>query len=112
MPMHLSWCIDPKVNYFRVPFAVMHEQMLLLKLTFRQYPGIHTNYIIPHCTRLVLKCGLAHLNANAYARDESNANANANTLHLNQMQMRRAESTANAFESNANAFISNANVIL
>ena len=110
MPMHLSWCIDSKVNYFRVPFAVMHEHMLLLTLTFRQYPWTHTNYIIPHCTRLVLKCGLAHLNANANARYESNANAN--TLHLNQMQMRRAESTANAFESNANAFISNANVIL
>ena len=36
-------------------------------------------------TRLVLKCGLAHLNANA--RDESNASANANAQHLNQMQM-------------------------
>ena len=36
--------------------------------------------------RLVLKCGLAHLNANAI--DESNANVNANAQHLNQMQMR------------------------
>ena len=40
--------------------------------------------------RLVLKCGLAHLNANA--RDESNANANVHQLnqmqmHLDQMQM-------------------------
>ena len=38
-------------------------------------------------TRLVLKSGLAHLNANA--RDESNANvsANANVQQPNQMQM-------------------------
>ena len=35
------------------------------------------------CIRLVLKCGLAHLNANT--RDESNASANAQ--QLNQMQM-------------------------
>ena len=41
--------------------------------------------------RLVLKCGLAHLNANA--RDKSNTNArdksntNASAQHLNQMQM-------------------------
>ena len=39
---------------------------------------------IPYaCIRLVLKCGLAHLNANA--RDESNANVNA--MHLNQIQV-------------------------
>ena len=37
----------------------------------------------PVPARLVLKCGLAHLNANA--RDESNASANAQ--QLNQMQM-------------------------
>ena len=39
----------------------------------------------PICTRLVLKYGLAHLNANA--RDESNASANANVQQLKQMQM-------------------------
>ena len=39
-------------------------------------------------SRLVLKCGLAHLNANA--RDESNANASAQ--HLNQMQMQMRSS--------------------
>ena len=38
------------------------------------------------CNRLVLNCGLAHLNANA--RDESNANAQQlNKMHLNQIQM-------------------------
>ena len=34
---------------------------------------------------LVLKCGLAHLNANV--RDESNASANANAQQFNQIQM-------------------------
>ena len=34
-----------------------------------------------HHYRLVLKCGLAHLNANANAGDESNQ------MHLDQMQM-------------------------
>ena len=38
--------------------------------------------------RLVLKCGLAHLNANT--RDESNASANAQLLNQMQMQMRRS----------------------
>ena len=33
----------------------------------------------------MLKCGLAHLNANA--RDESNASANTNAQQLNQIQM-------------------------
>ena len=28
------------------------HDILLLKLTFRQYPVIHTNYIISHCTTL------------------------------------------------------------
>ena len=36
-------------------------------------------------TRLVLKCGPAHLSANA--RDESNASANANAQQLNQLQV-------------------------
>ena len=40
--------------------------------------------------RLVLKCGLAHLNANA--RDESNASANANAQQLNQMQVQMRSS--------------------
>ena len=46
--------------------------------------------------KLVLKYGLAHLNANA--RDKSNANANAQ--QLNQMQM-QIGSNSNAFRSNA-----------
>ena len=27
-------------------------EMRMLKLTFRKYPAIHTNYIISHCTTL------------------------------------------------------------
>ena len=43
------------------------------------------NIFVRETSRLVLKCGLAHLNANA--RDESNASVNANVHQLNQMQM-------------------------
>ena len=35
----------------------------------------------------MLKCGLAHLDANANAIDESNANVNVNAQHLNQIHM-------------------------
>ena len=31
---------------------LLHLAGILLKLTFRQYPAIHTNYIISHCTTL------------------------------------------------------------
>ena len=33
-------------------FVVLKRLILSLKLTFRQYPAIHTNYIISHCTTL------------------------------------------------------------
>ncbi len=58
--------------------------------------ALHLLYSETHCTlavtplwkiRLVLKCGLVHINANANERDESNASANANAQQLNQMQM-------------------------
>ena len=55
--------------------------------------------------RLVLKCRLAHLNADA--RDESITNAQ----HLNQMQMRSSRIKC-INELNSNAFRSDANVIL
>ena len=44
------------------------------------------HYIICVLNRRVLKCGLAHLNANA--RDGSNASANANAQQLNQMKVK------------------------
>ena len=51
--------------------------------------------ILVTTSRLVLKCGLAHLNANA--RDESNANANVQ--HLNQMQVKPFKREENTKES-------------
>ena len=46
--------VDLKLHKFvrRTSDIVSLFRPLSLKLTFRKYPAIHTNYIISHCTTL------------------------------------------------------------
>ena len=43
---------DKEWDLLGAHFGSEKESLKGLKLTFRQYPAIHTNYILSHCTTL------------------------------------------------------------
>ena len=50
LALGLEWLLPSRIYQLLQPVNVLHS--IYLKLKFSQYPSIHTNYIISHCTTL------------------------------------------------------------